>query len=70
VALKSSFGFGPLEDDDFAAALPEGLYFWQSQQFYDAYSYTNQMCDYMEVCDAVPSKSKECKQKANEISPV
>ncbi|RFU74516.1 peptidase s28 [Trichoderma arundinaceum] len=47
--LKSLFGLGDVEhDDDFAAALNNGLYTWQSVLFSDGTSALNDMCDYVE----------------------
>ncbi|KAK0647330.1 putative extracellular serine carboxypeptidase [Lasiodiplodia hormozganensis] len=53
-ALKARFG--PLaalqHDDDFASALENGPWLWQSNQFYTGYSSFYQFCDYVE--NAVP----------------
>lgn len=52
-SLKDQFGFGPLQDDDFASALENGPWLWQSNQFYTGYSAFYEFCDYVE--DAVGS---------------
>ncbi|KAL7794264.1 peptidase S28 [Trichoderma ceciliae] len=47
--LKNLFGLGNLEhNEDFAAALNNGLYTWQNVLFSDGFSATDQMCDYVE----------------------
>ncbi|KAM0451596.1 hypothetical protein ACHAPV_009937 [Trichoderma viride] len=47
--LRSLFKLeGVVYDDDFAAALVNGLYTWQNVLFADGFSATNQMCDYVE----------------------
>ncbi|KAL7931763.1 peptidase S28 [Trichoderma chlorosporum] len=47
--LKTQFGLGDLEhDDDFATALNNALYTWQSQLFSDPSEPLQQMCDYVE----------------------
>jgi hypothetical protein len=45
-ALKDKFGLGPLEDADFGAALENGPWLWQGNQFY-----TNS--GFFDFCDAV-----------------
>ncbi|KAH7061304.1 peptidase S28 [Macrophomina phaseolina] len=48
-ALKEKFGLGELKyDDDFASALQNGPWLWQSNQFYTNYSSFYQFCDYIE----------------------
>jgi hypothetical protein len=50
--LKTLFGLGDLEhNEDFGAALNNGLYTWQSVLFSDGFSATNEMCDYVEVSE-------------------
>ncbi|KAL1968061.1 hypothetical protein VTN77DRAFT_2191 [Rasamsonia byssochlamydoides] len=47
--LKDLFGLGELEhDDDFASALENGPWLWQSNSFYDDYPPVYQFCDYVE----------------------
>lgn len=47
-ALKSKFGLGNLADDDFASALIDPLWSWQSTLFYAHSSKLYDMCDYIE----------------------
>lgn len=48
-ALKEKFGLGDIEHDaDFASALENGPWLWQSNQFYTGYSSFYQFCDYVE----------------------
>ncbi|KAJ5191835.1 Peptidase S28 [Penicillium cinerascens] len=49
--LKDMFGLGDLEFDDFAAALENGPWLWQSNSFYTGYSSFFQFCDYVENVD-------------------
>ncbi|KAL1852283.1 hypothetical protein Plec18170_006009 [Paecilomyces lecythidis] len=47
--LKDTFGLGDLEhDDDFASALENGPWLWQSNEFYTGYSAFYQFCDAVE----------------------
>ncbi|KAK8209937.1 peptidase S28 [Phyllosticta paracitricarpa] len=47
--LKAQFGLAGLEhDDDFASALENGPWLWQSNSFYSGYSAFYQFCDYVE----------------------
>ncbi|PHH67155.1 hypothetical protein CDD81_2924 [Ophiocordyceps australis] len=47
--LKQQFGFADLRyNDDFAAALVNGLFDWQNTQFYTGYDPLHRMCDYIE----------------------
>ncbi|OQD74333.1 hypothetical protein PENDEC_c011G02776 [Penicillium decumbens] len=50
--LKDMFGLGDLEFDDFAAALENGPWLWQSNTFYTGYSSFFQFCDYVENVEA------------------
>ncbi|KAJ5107885.1 Peptidase S28 [Penicillium angulare] len=51
--LKELFGLGDLEHfDDFAAALENGPWLWQSNAFYTGYSEYYQFCDYVEGVQA------------------
>ncbi|TVY71366.1 putative extracellular serine carboxypeptidase [Lachnellula suecica] len=55
-ALKKSFGLDALEhNDDFASALQNGLWAWQSNEFYTGYSNFYQFCDAVE--NAVPGSN-------------
>ncbi|TLS22750.1 uncharacterized protein PpBr36_06479 [Pyricularia pennisetigena] len=47
-ALKTAFGLGFLENDDFGGALANGPYLWQSVSFSAGYSGFYQFCDYIE----------------------
>ncbi|KAF7719783.1 Serine carboxypeptidase [Penicillium ucsense] len=51
--LKDMFGLGDIEHfDDFASALENGPWLWQSNTFYTGYSGFFQFCDYVENVDA------------------
>ncbi|KKA19721.1 serine peptidase [Rasamsonia emersonii CBS 393.64] len=53
--LKDLFGLGALEhDDDFASALENGPWLWQSNSFYDPYPPVYEFCDYVENAYASP----------------
>ncbi|MCJ1226910.1 hypothetical protein MMC12_003565 [Toensbergia leucococca] len=52
-ALKGSFGFDALEDDDFAYVLAFGPLSWQNNDFFSGYSDFFQFCDSVE--NAVPN---------------
>ncbi|KAF2089831.1 serine-type peptidase [Saccharata proteae CBS 121410] len=47
-ALKTKFGLDGLADADFGAALENGPWLWQSNQFYSGYSDFYIFCDYIE----------------------
>lgn len=50
-ALKEKFGLGGVvHDDDFASALENGPWQWQSHDFATGYSGFDEFCDYVEVC--------------------
>ncbi|KAJ5899127.1 Peptidase S28 [Penicillium taxi] len=52
-ALKDLFGLGDLEHfDDFASALENGPWLWQSNSFYSGYSSFFEFCDYIENVQA------------------
>ncbi|GME32856.1 putative serine protein [Neofusicoccum parvum] len=68
-SLKEKFGLGGLEHaDDFASALENGPWLWQSNQFYTGYSSFYQFCDYVENAvgsnASVPSAAGVGLQKA------
>ncbi|KAJ5692913.1 hypothetical protein N7462_002336 [Penicillium macrosclerotiorum] len=48
LSLQEMFGLGDLEYDDFASALQNGPWLWQSNSFYSGYSNFYQFCDYIE----------------------
>ncbi|EPS30153.1 hypothetical protein POX_b02836 [Penicillium oxalicum] len=51
--LKEMFGLGDIEHfDDFASALENGPWLWQSNTFYTGYSKFFQFCDYVENVDS------------------
>ncbi|KAJ6107262.1 Peptidase S28 [Penicillium sp. IBT 18751x] len=54
--LKDMFGLGDLEFDDFAAALENGPWLWQSNSFYTGYSSFFKFCDYVENVEAGAKK--------------
>ncbi|KAJ5766315.1 Peptidase S28 [Penicillium nucicola] len=54
--LQDMFGLGDLEFDDFASALENGPWLWQSNSFYTGYSSFFEFCDYIENVEAGAKK--------------